>query len=103
VSMTIDEFIALVSKITYKPGCKIFAQREGDAVRLRIEATLPDSSLGTPRCFEFSQWLWPDWIGSEKEALHVVAGHVREFEMHEMDEWLKLDGARVKEPHPRRI
>jgi hypothetical protein len=99
--MTIDEFIALVSKITYKPGYKISARQADSAVELRIEATLPDSCLGTSRRFELSQWLWPDWIGGEGEALHIIAAHVREFELHEMDEWLKLDGAKVHDPHPR--
>jgi hypothetical protein len=100
---TIDEFVTLVSRITYKPGWKITARPyyPSGMLDLSLETRLPDSTHGTQRNCSLSRLVMPETLHDEKHPLWIVAAHVREFEMHEMDEWLKLDGARVNDPHPR--
>ena len=37
---------------------------------------------------------------NQKEILGFIYCMLREMELHEIDEWFKLDGYHVKDPHP---
>jgi hypothetical protein len=99
--MTVDEFVTLVSGITYKPGWKIEARREGDLAVVVLSARLPDSDskTGAITIVNRHEAVMPEGLQDEKHALWIVAGVMRDFELHEMDEWFRLRGARVNEPH----
>lgn len=93
---------ALLERTTYKPGWKFRTHPSGFfATAVQIEAqvvSVEDPSKVQP-LFHTQGW---DLRGDENdhELLGRLKAQIVAFETHEVDEWLKVDGLHVKEPHP---
>ena len=108
--MTPDEFIALVNeRFTYKPEFKIRAKREDyfhTAVVVKFERKVQDSTcdprdytrlitvVHQPSFTETEIEHWDEYI-----AVNNVLKAIRLMEMHEVDEWARLDGKLLSDPH----
>jgi len=99
--MQAAEIIRIVNSITYKPGYRIVAEQlDIDVIRLTLLVEVPDSNdpsrnahLKLIECFS------PFACRDRRLLFVIVRSLLERFEMHEMDEWLKVDGVRVTEPH----
>jgi hypothetical protein len=118
-----------LARVTYKPDYKvrvIDASRvlapEDTRPRILFEALLPDSRWVRPKATFPPQHVWvegrfyavedapipkigismvkpmPHWR-DEEEAKVWLRGMFRELEFHELDEWFKVDGKMVNDPH----
>lgn len=98
----------LLGRFEYKPGWVLSLHRysdDGDSVRLGVEfmapdSRFPDSDTGhVPVCgvFDIPAKVWE----SRSEAEFWVWLHrVLEFmERHELDEWFRIDGTLLSDPH----
>jgi hypothetical protein len=77
-------------------------QAWGEA-RVRIFAPVVDAATGAPILLVQDKSISSDFMPqrTDKELMEcVVRGWLMRFELHEMDEWLRLDGVCVREPHP---
>ncbi len=99
--MTQDQIIAFLNRFTYKPGYQLKAESftRGHII-LRIRARVPDADnpdqmidLGR------SMVLSVPTARNEEYVLWWLTSVLRDLEHHELNEWLKLDGKRVREPH----
>lgn len=106
----------LLSKITYKPGWKIEFVDEyelkrtgrwhpwGSTCLLRITAVWPDVTdpNGRPKPFsiEFQMTLLLYDELNERHFIEWIANRIRHVEEHEFQEWFKVDGSNVFDPHP---
>lgn len=114
--MTPDEIRAIVKTITYKPGHTIdvrFRNSDGlgrqfqryEWAELRVSAELcdavPETSPDEPTVpVTFSQTFPPDFMDSKERVILAVEDVIRRFERHEFDEWFRVDGVPVYNPHP---
>ena len=97
---------AIVSRIDYKPDFKIDVYGTYDvSIRVIFKRPVPDSnnpSQVAPQIF--SRDYTPELVLSMKDPyeyiLRDLIHSIQQMEMHEMDEWLRVDGVRVREPHP---
>jgi hypothetical protein len=108
---------ALIDRISYKPGTRItvWLQPEIDGrtplgnsrTYLSVEMTLPDSRAhpvktacwptieivtSEPVPIDFLEW-------DEKSQLQFIFMVIQQLENHERDEWFKIDGELVNDPH----
>lgn len=119
--MTIEELKDLLSRITYKPGSTISACSETpETVRLSFEILVPDVEKSVVKCVKLGgssfstsyelagpgthimlqRFLWLHTLSTEEQVTRFISHAWKELEAHEVDEWLKLDGEPVTEPHP---
>lgn len=108
--MTYEQLERYLTRIKYKPCTKIAVQAEfsitkpdAPAFALRVYAMRPDE--GNP--IETIQVEVRDYFDervladmSESEALQRVRLLIEQLERHEIDEFLKVDGKQVTDPHP---
>lgn len=102
-----DRLKAVVAKLTYKPGVRfeVATFNDGAEVKLTIAFDTADPN-GGPFSGRFSRSWHAELFDLRKqqpddaEILRMVREHVRAFEEHEMDEFLKIDGKHVRDPHP---
>ena len=106
----------LLEHLTYKPGYRFrFRARplpQGDDVELYVEADVPDSEkpthtvpahLRTVKLLHRHRWSHHEVAMFDRDQfLWTVRSFLVEMEVHEVDEWFRLDGAPVHEPHPER-
>lgn len=99
---TFTQFQQLVSHITYKPGYTF--ELIGDAnfvniATLRVRAYVQDVR-DPSKTIELNSFMAIDLFNDipERLMLDLVDNHVRNLEMHEVDEWLKYNGICVHEP-----
>ena len=99
---TLESVTAYVARYTYKPGARFTVSTHEHsygfiAIMLIIE--VPDAEHpGQLTRVVNMQSVEP---GMPMEVLpQLIRELVRKAELHEIDEWLRLDGARVHEPHP---
>lgn len=103
--MGIDEAIALVARLTYKPGWRLRAYPEPHTGGLILLTGLdePDSEKpGAVRPLDYTAPLKADELRGldEKHFLQFVFDTIAKRELHEVEEWLRLDGRPLYEPHP---
>jgi hypothetical protein len=115
----------LVGRLSYKPGWRLKVDGEWPvapslgqfagarfSVRAPLEDTYnPGQIIQQEASFMAVPWLlerWGDWLaeGSDRGRRLAMADMLRWvrkclgiFELHERDEWLELDGAKVFDPH----
>lgn len=106
--MTFDELEVFIDRITYKPGFSMIALRSSSDgyVSIRMSMMVPDALSKTPlnRLLPISTVKQiPEYslaAITEEHLLHILKHTILSLERHEMDEFLRLDGACVTDPHP---
>ena len=102
--MSLEEAEAVLKRVSYKPGYHF----EISAIGLRVDLMLvqlqrPDADGGDRKLDLVCRCPLPaDQLESLDEAglIMLVSQQAAWLELHEMDEWLRLDGKRLREPHP---
>lgn len=98
----------IVKRITYKPGWRIYcASRprepevpEGELVVRIIFMAEDVTAPGKQTKVGLGVSFWLDQDYSEEVILKRIMQGVRELEMHEVEEWFKVDGRNFVDPHP---
>jgi hypothetical protein len=92
-----------VSRFTYKPGCRFVVGQRYEGIDISLHAKVPDA-LNPKTVIPVHIWRtldrWQCLRFTDAEVKFTVQSLVREFELHEIDEWLKFDGEHVRDPHP---
>lgn len=94
---------ALIKRVTYRPGYMLDAIYEIDfditklIVKMRVENTYRPGEM-IPIIF---QHFLPAWrhIGDDAEAMRFIRDALHDMERHESDEWIRLDGEMIYDPH----
>lgn len=103
--MTYAELQMLLIRVTYKPNFKFQAYRQAnvDSIRVSLAAQLPDARdtegqiVTIHSCLDISE---PTLLGyTQSQVLEYLCKLILDFEKHEADEWFKLDGVQVNDPH----
>ncbi len=102
-------FAAFVERITYKPGYEVVymppAQAGGYSLHsgvLYMKLVLENSYRpGTETLVQFQMAVSRHVIDdvNEKYWRHLIRQFFNEFEQHELDEWLRIDGELMNDPH----
>lgn len=103
--MTFDELCAVAKKLTYRPGWwfELYVD-PSDALVFRCGTWEPDSEnpagQSVPVTFTEARTRqeWEHW--EEAQFLWWVREVLKKRVLHELDEWLRLDGRPLVEPHP---
>jgi hypothetical protein len=104
--MNVSEAIAIVSRLTYKPGWSLQAYPEPHTggLILRFGKDEPDSEKGgdAVRPLMYTTQIPKQRLDdfSRDLFLRTVFATVTARELHEVEEWLRLDGEPLFEPHP---
>ncbi len=102
------ELFDLVKRVTYKPNSSIVvhprAELDDIAAEIKLSQQLPNVNFPVEH---------PSTIGlvkkikrkdltkmTELDFMKLLRSWWHEFEKHEVDEWLRLEGATVVDPHP---
>jgi hypothetical protein len=107
--MTYAEFDSLVKSITYRPGVKLRAYRRPDVSEvsyLHMSALVPSSDGSGQEIAVESQQMVLDQelqLWDKSMTLMMITRLLLRFEEHELNEWLKVNGTHVYEPHPNRM
>lgn len=92
----------ILDRLSYKPNTVLELRTSPEGLRLALRAFLPkvDSpDQKTSICSQIVlQGLRRRWL--EHEVLSLVQELVRRHEEHEIQEWLRLDGVPLVDPHP---
>lgn len=101
--MEVKELEKICSEITYKPGSNIdcFLLPWGDEIEIRI--TIPTLGSAVDPTKQPSPIVSIIYIGrrlDKNQVIHSIYQQIRMMEMHELDEWLKIEGKLFKNPHP---
>lgn len=108
--MTINELKNIIKDFSYKPGTEFIVEGKRDPFDLynyRILIKIPiyysaitgektDEPLRTHFCGNNLEHL------TEKHLILAIENQIRQAEIHEMEEWLKLNGKLLRDPHPER-
>jgi hypothetical protein len=103
----------IVERLSYKPGWSFLVERrpmphegtqaEPSTLWLTAYCDDTDSRTGAPRVYPDGRhtWCmaWPGVITSEAAVLAWVRKAIHEWEVHEANKWLRLDGELVHDPH----
>jgi hypothetical protein len=98
--MTINEICAVTNRVTYKPDRAIYATENGGVVTIHVDcpklvdATKPGGQIH----LVFTQSYPQEMFADEATVLYCIRDTVVYAELHEADEWLKVDGQCVREP-----
>lgn len=101
--MKLHELEQILSTITYKPGWKIVVNQtlERELLYLQIHATVTDAWSDLPARGQFFATTIPAPLISDAEQfIRWVRDSIIQFEMHEVDEYLRINGEWVNHPHP---
>lgn len=101
---------SIVAKISYKPNFEIKVCRNMTNGEIDIRILLKyvqDSNNSDPKIINpiiLRKILTPRMIKMSKKTdrhiVYIISNMIRQMETHEIDEWLKVDGKRLKNPHP---
>lgn len=92
-------------RVTYKPGYKFYVLRSmyADTVGITVVSSpLPDADGINPDLTPvlYGQSVHPEELRSDDDCRAHASLLIRGLELHEVDEWLRVDGLHVKDPHP---
>lgn len=104
--MKLKDLEDLLKRITYKPEFQMICRIEScaDLIDIRFSRMVKDATGMQKGYIPLYQII--SFTGDalehmdEKEMLMRIYNGLIEFEIHEMNEWLKVDGKCFKEPHP---
>lgn len=101
---------ALLERVTYKPGWRIKVSRPTDRglhnywEPVTIQAQYPTVDVNTLETIMLNLHHQIDIHTAEEVSedilVDLISHIIKGFEMHEFDEWFKLDGKHVRDPHP---
>lgn len=103
--MTPQDILAIISRVTYKPGWSILMGFDGTRpfVQLEVDET-SDASLdsykrdGTRTPWKSAKrYLSPHMC--RQEVVGAVFGLIKDAELHEVHEWFRYRGASIFNPH----
>lgn len=98
--MTIEQIERVVQRVTYVPGMVIRAMPALDGmVELALDGVVEDSEGGGQIRQQFRMMFDPAMFNDEFGVLFAVAGMIRQYAQHEVDEWFRYKGERVRAPH----
>jgi hypothetical protein len=103
--MTPQEIEAFIDRITYKPGWEVayvWSPHPPGSFVLTVytSVNLPDSR-NPGKTVPFTNGIAispPDFLSEQRLLLHIRSMFLA-AEMHELDEWFKLDGVPAHDPH----
>ena len=97
--LSLSEIEHILFRVSYKPGWTIRAmQGTFEGVKVQILAQVVDSyNPEATVCLDVWSTLPP--IQDEDQFLLWLAWRLKQIEIHEMQEWFKLDGRAVFDPH----
>jgi len=102
--MTPNEFVEVVRSTTYKPDWTFEARVMLELIEVGITGTVLHSDLGTPTRVFSVKHIHGATIQYAKDPVNLardwLRGMILEMEAHEVDEWLRFDGQRFRDPHP---
>lgn len=104
--MTEREVLDVLRAVTYKPGWSINARfddmRFERVVSLMISRSATDATSGRPIQLG-GGWPVPLPLSAltREHLLEEIYCALRDVEMHEIDEWFKINGVCVTAPHPK--
>lgn len=95
-------FAAFVRSIRYKPGWRFAVKPHPYGASLAILAQVPDVNNPTRMTEVANARDVGDFYLQTPEAWpHLIHSLIADLELHEVDEWLHLGKARLREPHPK--
>lgn len=102
--MRVSHFIQLIEQMTYKPAYTLSATRDlhRDYVEFRVSGRVPDVREPAKTIAVTSRELFhTNVIKSLKpnQAYKLIRKAIYDFEHHEADEWLRVDGECLYDPH----
>jgi hypothetical protein len=101
--MTQDAMQEILDRVTYKPGVKLYLERDRYDVRvLRLGICTPVTDSEPEKYAEtisLSYEIFPKYIENETQFLGTLQELITRWERHESAEWLRLDGVKVWHPH----
>ena len=91
----------VLQRVTYKPGWTINCYPTKEGLMLQAYSDEVDSRSGAPRPQFVRRGLmsWPRAETSDDLIVAWVRHWLMEWETHEVNEWLRLDGEVVHDPH----
>lgn len=95
-----DQILNLLSRVTHKPGSSISLQYDNVNYYLLFEVVVPDLLTGRPRKLSDTMILHSGVYLEERDLAKIIERGFKSIEYHEVDEWLKIDGKHLNEPHP---
>jgi hypothetical protein len=95
----------LVSRLSYKPNTKLSVMEcSGGSIVVRFFMCVPDITRRVSDGFGVNNMvaMEPEHILNQTEdhLIHVIQAMIVQTEMHEVDEWLRVEGVPVRDPHP---
>lgn len=99
--MTIDEVRGLIASVTYKRGWSFTVEPFGfDVAMIEIRFNARDANDQTKELqFSTRHPLALSHIPSKRGLLNRLRSYILHIEMHELDEFLKVDGVAPFDPH----
>lgn len=97
--MTNHEVLKFLERLKYKPGWSFHGRFEAGYLVFRIIATVPCSDTKSLTNIAHQDMIKAKFK-DEGHLTQYVKARLRIAENHELDEWFRLDGERVTEPHP---
>jgi hypothetical protein len=100
----LDRVAALLERVDYKPGHRWYVRREQDVVLVYLEARVPNAYYPKQLITRVSYHAFPDVLFEhaltpEEFFFGGLRSLIREFELHEADEFFKVDGKALYDPH----
>ena len=100
--MRAENFIAVVKDIQYKPYSRIQVAHShvyGAALEMRITLKVIDVHTNKLIDITSTEIVQPDRFHAKEEVVHFVRQQIHRMEMHEADEWIKVNGVAIFDPH----
>lgn len=105
--MTFQELENLISRITYKRGFQFNVERDQSRAICYIRLTAwvtPSNRPNTEEIIPIVQMSALDEYALSKmsmdSVLQFISHSLFSLEKHELNEWFKIDGKHVEDPHP---
>ncbi len=96
-----SELIRILGSVTYKPDFKFrFEPHELDRVEVIITASVLDADGSGQKVMINRVFVMDSRAFDDARDVHeFVFAQIRDLELHELAEWFKVDGVRIRKPH----
>lgn len=103
----LERIDALLGRITYKPNVRLSCMSAYNAdssfITIHLVADVPNAEdprylIPITSIFTVDRYLLQQ--NDEQELISYIRFNVQRFEMYELDEFFKIDGKRLNNPHP---
>jgi hypothetical protein len=106
-----EKLQSVIDNLTYKPGWRFWIKWRPtaiphwpDDVILHMEFDAPDANEPERMTIIGRDMMLPQGLmqmidGASAGIIRWVMYSIKEMEIHEVDEWLRIDGVRLKNPH----